>query len=128
MRTLSTAVLLSILSTAAAAAAGDLCMFDTDNEVFYRFVKLKEPKGPTTALPLAGVAEIDGVALPLPVSGTVTRQGDALVLGFTRYGVFCVVSGTLELESGDGVLSYDCNLDGVVDETVGIETVSCEAS
>jgi hypothetical protein len=86
---------------------------------------VKAPKSSTTAAPLAGVGVVDGTPAPLPSSGSVTRQGDALVLGFTRYGLFCLVASTFEPASGTGAFVYDCNLDGVADETVGAEEVPC---
>lgn len=64
--------------------------------------------------------------MPLPLSGSVTRQGESLVFGFTRYGLFCLVAGTFEPAIGTGVFTYDCNLDGVADETVGADEVPCD--
>jgi hypothetical protein len=97
------------------AASAEVCLFDDDNDAFYRFAKVKLPKNLLDAAPLTGVTVVDGVPAALPVTGAVTRlDGDTWVVGLTRHGVSCLVAGELG-PNLTGFFGYDCNLDGATD-------------
>jgi len=48
------------------------------------------------------------------------------VVGFTRYGQFCLVAGSLEADLS-GSFSYDCNMDGVIDGSSAVEGIDCDS-
>jgi hypothetical protein len=125
MRSLWLAVILAALAGATAASA-EVCLFDEDNDTFYRFAKLKLPKNLLDAAPLTGVAIVDGIPVPLPVTGAVTRQDDdSWIVGLTRHGVSCLVAGELGANLA-GSFGYDCNLDGATDgDAAPIVTGEC---
>jgi hypothetical protein len=126
LRCVSLAAFLAVLGIATAAPAA-VCLFDDDNATFYQFAKLKLPNKLGATAPLSGIAVITGIPVPFPVTGAVTRLGDdEWVIGFTRYGQTCSVVGTLDPVL-TGTLSYDCNFNGTIDETVPVEAIDCPA-
>jgi hypothetical protein len=120
-----TGCLLVLALAAPAWAGGEVCLADASNGIVYRFNNLKLPKKLLASAPLNGVA-LSAVPAPLPLSGTVTPvDADTFVLGFMRFGSPCMIAGSLESDLS-GSFSYDCNLDGVIDETADVEAVDCD--
>jgi hypothetical protein len=124
MRRLCLAALLVVLGFSTAASAA-VCLSDVDNDAIYQFAKLKLPNKFGATASVSGIALIGGIPVAFPVVGAVTRQGeDVWVIGFTRYGQTCAVTGTLDANLA-GSFNYDCNFNGTIDETVPVEVVDC---
>jgi hypothetical protein len=128
LRSISVATFFALLGFAGAASA-DVCVFDNDNLVGYKFAKLKLPKRVGVAVPVTGVSRQVGVTVPLPLQGVISRVNETTwLLGFVRYGNTCMVTGTLDAAL-DGAFGYDCNLDGASDaaEPSAIEAIDCDS-
>jgi hypothetical protein len=119
--------LLLALSLPAAAAAGDVCLWDDANEVFYTLKNLKVPKKNGDAVPVAGHALSAVSAFAAPVGGALIRDPfeGTLTLGITRYADRCIGTAALD-DDLNGTIGYDCNLDDVNDGTVTLERVDCD--
>jgi hypothetical protein len=119
--------LLVTLALPSAAAAGDVCLWDGANEIFYALKNLKVPKKNGGAVPVAGHAVSAVSPFAAPVSGTLIRDPfeGTLTLGLTRYSDRCILTASLD-ETLNGSMGYDCNLDDVNDATVSVDRVDCD--
>ena len=126
MALLRLASVLLVLALPAASSAGKIYLSDDTTQVLYQFEKLKVPKKPDSAAPVAGLAFSISSANALPVSGTIIRDGNTgkIFLGLTRFFQECLVQATLD-DSLSGSVSYDCNFDGANDGTYVLTLVTC---
>jgi hypothetical protein len=126
MRRLCSVILLATLGTAGSAAAGgDVCLFDEDNNIVFHLQKPKLPKSIGTSTAVVGTAQTSGAPAASPVAGAITRVGESdLILGLTRYGPFCLITSSVD-SSLAGSFGYDCNLDGANDEISTVSLVEC---
>jgi len=118
------AALLLTLAFATAASAADVCFYDSTNQTLYRFENLKVPKKAGDVVPVVGQAFTATSVNALPLSGTLIHDENtgSLILGFTRYFQECLIGAVLDPDL-NGTISYDCNLDGANDGTVGLAFV-----